>query len=280
MRTENLEYAHLQEMMDDFNRLTNIRISYWNSAGEKMIMAPSTGDSLFCRELRKAPRIDDRCRACDKEALANAHRYEHRLYQFRCSAGMKEFVYPVFYHNTLLGYFMYGQVRNHDVDVKGKALRETLYSENGMNPGYMQQLYEKLPVIEDENMLSAGRMLASMANYAYLNGFIGDYSTPLTERVEKYIQMQYMNPINIDSACSFFNVSRSHLSHTIQKGFNSTFIKLLNAQRVENVRKCLENGQTIQEAALNSGFQSVNYMTRVFKQIAGVTPNQSYNRQK
>ena len=269
-----LEYNQLQEMMDDFYQLTHIRISFWNSAGEKCFMAPSSGNSEFCCELRKIPNVDAKCHDCDKEALQNARKFDNRLYQFQCSAGLCEYVYPVFYHNTLLGYFMYGQVRNEAVDRNGLLQREALYRTNGLDRDHMTKLYEQLPFANEDAMLSAGRMMASIASFAYMNGFISDYNTPLAVKIKRYLESQYMNPITIDSACSFFNVSRSYLSHTIQKEMNSTFLKLLNQQRIKNVCKCLDNGQSIQEASDNSGFQSNNYMTRVFKKIMGYTPHE------
>lgn len=94
----------------------------------------------------------------------------------------------------------------------------------------------------------------------------------------RYIQLHFMNPISRSTACEFFNVSSSCLSHTLQTELGKSFLDLLNQTRIENVCRCLKNNQTINEAAELSGFQSPSYMARVFKNIMNCTPSQYRNR--
>lgn len=278
MQDINPNYAHLQEMIEDFYHLTKIRISFWSPSGEKLFMAPQSGNSAFCQELRNIKEIDHECHNCDLQALKCAQQFENRLYRFQCAAGMIEYVYPVIYQNTLLGYFMYGQVRNESIDIAGRYHRNKLYHTHDLDTQHMTQLYKQLPYADEEALLAAGRMMASIASFAYLNGFIADYSTPLAIRVQRYIQVHFMNPITLDSICSVFNVSRSSMCHTIQTELGSTFLKLLNQTRIENVCRCLENGLSVSEAALQSGFQSPNYMARIFKGIMRCTPSEYRDR--
>lgn len=278
MHNVNLNYAQLQELMEDFYRLTHIRISFWSNSGEKLFMAPASGNSDFCQELRKIKEIDHECHKCDTQALKNAHQFESRLYRFQCAAGLNEYVYPVIYQDTLLGYFMYGQVRNEAVDMAGSKLREMLYRVYGLDPERMNQLYGQLPYADEQALLAAGRMMASIASFAYLNGFISDQNTPLAIRVARYVQVHFMNPITLDSACAFFNVSRSCMSHTLQKELDTTFLKLLNQTRIENVCRCLENGQSISDASQRSGFPSANYMARIFRRVMDCTPTEYRER--
>lgn len=279
MPKKNDEYSQLEDLLKDFHQLTRIRVSYWNCAGMKCIMAPPSGNSEFCSELRKIPQLDSECRRCDQAALMNAPREGQGLYQFRCAAGLNEYVYPVFYNRTLLGYFMYGQVREQARDLAGAQARETLCRDHGLDPEYISSLYERLPIVSQDEMHAAGRMLAALARYAYLNGLMWNMNAPLPLKIERYMSSYFMQPISIQSACETLNVSRSTLSHTIQSEMHSTFVGLLNRQRIDNVIKCLDNGQSITDAAYNSGFQSVNYMIRIFRRYQGVTPAQ-YRRSK
>ena len=105
MTNQGVTYSQLQDLMEDFYQLTTIRISFWSAAGEKLFMAPTSGNSDFCSKLRQIHSI-----------------------------------YPVFYQNTSLGYFMYGQVRNESVDSLGKLLREKLYRDYFLNAEEMNLL--------------------------------------------------------------------------------------------------------------------------------------------
>ena len=278
MANQGVTYSQLQDLMEDFYHLTKIRISFWSATGEKLFMAPASGNSDFCSKLRQIHSIDNACHSCDQQALRNAHQFRNQLYRFQCAAGLNEYVYPVFYQNTLLGYFMYGQVRNESVDSLGKILREKLYRDYFLNQEEMNLLYEQLPYADESALLAAGRMMATIATFAYLNGFIFDSDTPLSIRVVRYIQLHFMNPISRSTACEFFNVSSSCLSHTLQTELGKSFLDLLNQTRIENVCRCLKTNQTINEAAELSGFQSPSYMARVFKNIMNCTPSQYRNR--
>jgi len=274
MLIQNLIYSQLSDLLEDFYKVTKIRISFWNSEGVKCLMAPADGNSDFCNALRKIPDIEALCQKCDRDALKNVLKKEASLYQFRCSAGLVEYVIPAYYSGNLLGYFMFGQVRNPNKQEDGSIERLALYREYHFDAEYMDALYMRLPTVEESAMISAGRMLVALTRYAYQNGHIWDQTLPLIQKVERYIQTNFMYPIGIDTACTALHVSRSTLSHTIQREMCSTFTSLLKRQRAQNVRKCLQNGQTIAEAAYNSGFQSVNYMTRVFKELIDMSPSQ------
>ncbi len=54
-------YDQPQELMEDFFHLTKIRISFWSNTGEKLFMAPPSGNSAFCQELRSIGQIDRAC---------------------------------------------------------------------------------------------------------------------------------------------------------------------------------------------------------------------------
>ena len=106
---------------------------------------------------------------------------------------------------------MYGQVRNLYSDIMGKQQREQLCRNNGLNTEYIGNLYKRLPAIDDKAMHSAGRMLAALARYAYLNGMMWDYNIPLRDKIERYLSNHFMNDISIDTACSTLNISRSNV---------------------------------------------------------------------
>ena len=53
MANQGVTYSQLQDLMEDFYHLTKIRISFWSATGEKLFMAPTSGNSDFCSKLRQ-----------------------------------------------------------------------------------------------------------------------------------------------------------------------------------------------------------------------------------
>ncbi len=46
----------------------------------------------------------------------------------------------------------------------------------------------------------------------------------------------------------------------------------IQIKRINDVKACLEAGQTVLEASVNSGFASTRTMSRIFVKYEGVTP--------
>ena len=137
----------------------------------------------------------------------------------------------------------------------------------------MQLLYDKLPACEDAALLASSRLLSQIVVYANNIDSPALQSPPLSARIAEYIDTQYMNPISPGTACEVFHISRTTLSRTLSKEFNTTFLALLNRRRIQNVCKCLEDGLSPEEASNQSGFSSPLYMARVFRTMMGCTPH-------
>ena len=272
-----IDYDKLAELLEDFYRLTNMRITFWDSIGQRFILGCSDSCSDFCQSLQKVPEVLRECKRREDDAMQAAARQQDRLHCFHCHAGMNEFIYPVVFDHALLGYFMFGQVRIVDMP-DDKSARFTLYGEYFLNEAEMEQKYNAFPCVTRASMESAGRMLGALASYAHLNGLMKMKNVTLSDRIRDYIRDHFKEPITVDSACQQFHISRSTLSHTIKEEQDTTFVDLLNAYRIEHVKSCLIGGESIADAAYLSGFNSENYMARVFKNSEGISPSEYRQR--
>ncbi len=68
-----------------------------------------------------------------------------------------------------------------------------------------------------------------------------------------------------------------NLSQLLNAGLGLSFFDYINAQRVAEVRRCLEDpaydGQTVLQIALDSGFSSKTAFNVTFRQQTGETPS-------
>ena len=268
-----IDYGKLAELLEDFYRLTKMRITFWDSVGQKYLLGCSNSCSEFCQSLQKVPEILQECSRREDEAMQVASLHQDRLHCFHCHAGMNEFIYPVVFDHALLGYFMFGQVRIMDLSDDENS-RHELYSKYHLDKDAMEEKYEAFPHATRALMESAGRMLGALASYAHLNGLMKMKNITLSDKIREYIKDKFKEEITVNSACSEFHISRSTLSHAIKDEQDSTFVDILNSYRVEHVKNCLKAGESIADASYKSGFNSENYMARVFKKREGVSPSQ------
>lgn len=266
-----IDRQKLQELLRDFRTLTGICISFWYHGDEWSVIGDTVYVSPFCALLRQNETLRHDCEYCDARGLNHA-RETGEVCRLVCHAGLHEYTYPVQESGRTLGYFMIGQVRLPD---DGGGLSSEMverWRALGMDVQEMQRLYHQLPVMTSEKMLSACHMLDALAKYVYIQGMIRRTEPPLCKKIMTYVRSNLARPMTLDSIAAALNVSRSTLCHTVRSEMNTSMIELIRRMRVEKVVSLLQDGWTLQAAALEAGFSSSSYCSRVFKQVLGAAP--------
>jgi AraC-like DNA-binding protein len=90
------------------------------------------------------------------------------------------------------------------------------------------------------------------------------------------------NDLTLTELAARVQLSPHHLSQLLNEDLGVSFFDFVNARRVQEVQRCLQDrayaGQTILDIALASGFNSKAAFNAAFKQHAGVTPT-AFRRQ-
>ncbi len=88
-----------------------------------------------------------------------------------------------------------------------------------------------------------------------------------------FIQEHYTEKIALKSLAEHFHLSEKYLSHYFKEHFHLTFSSYVNHLRLTHARRLLETTDLpVTEIAPRSGFPSVSYFIRVFKNSCGVSP--------
>jgi len=89
-----------------------------------------------------------------------------------------------------------------------------------------------------------------------------------------YLHAHYAEPISRGDVASYVGVSERHLSRSFRQEMGVTLITYLNRYRVRRAKALLEAGdKSITEVAMDVGFSTGGYFTRVFRQEVGVSPS-------
>lgn len=90
-----------------------------------------------------------------------------------------------------------------------------------------------------------------------------------------FIQNNYTRKITLEDAARHVYLSPTYLSRVFKQEAGISFTRFLNNVRVEKSKKLLSmTDMRLAEIALNCGFEDQSYYTKVFKAIAGITPQQ------
>lgn len=95
----------------------------------------------------------------------------------------------------------------------------------------------------------------------------------LLKSIIKYIDENYSESISLNNIAIRFNMSPKYFCRFFKKNFNKTFVECINAVRIRNAMKMLEeNNDTITNVAISCGFSNMSWFSHVFKNIVGCTP--------
>ena len=92
-------------------------------------------------------------------------------------------------------------------------------------------------------------------------------------QVHDYLEDHYAEKINLEELSSRFFISKFHLSREYKKIYGNTIGNDLTSRRLSHAKSMLRfSNTTIENIALNCGFQDAGYFIKVFKKHENMTP--------
>ena len=91
--------------------------------------------------------------------------------------------------------------------------------------------------------------------------------------MHKYLVGHYNQKITIDWLCDYFYVSKSTLINTFKSQYDMTIHQFLLDYRLEkSIEMLKDNNKTIQDIAIECGFNDANYFSKAFKKRYLMSP--------
>lgn len=98
--------------------------------------------------------------------------------------------------------------------------------------------------------------------------------TPMVRQALNYINTHLSSDIHLPEIASAINVSPNYLSAVFNRETKQSISTYINQRRVDKAIELLETSNaSIEDVACFVGFSDMNYFTRVFKGIKGMTPS-------
>ena len=89
----------------------------------------------------------------------------------------------------------------------------------------------------------------------------------------RYIDANYKNPISLEDAANICHLSKEAFCRYFKKATNQTFIQFLNGYRIAQAKRQMMSSSNLTDIAFSSGFESLAYFSRVFKQVTNENPS-------
>jgi len=90
-----------------------------------------------------------------------------------------------------------------------------------------------------------------------------------------YIQEHIGEKLSLSEAARFVNLTPNHFCNLFKAATGLTFIDYVNRLRVDEAERLLRKGYSVTETANRVGCANLNYFTKLYKKIKGVTPSET-----
>ena len=98
------------------------------------------------------------------------------------------------------------------------------------------------------------------------------YSNELVCNILDYLDKNINTDLSIDLISSIFCYDKFYIMKRFKKEIDTSIFNYINAIKVYNSLKFFKNDDSILKIALESGFNSLEYFSEIFKKVMGVNP--------
>jgi AraC-like DNA-binding protein len=154
-----------------------------------------------------------------------------------------------------------------------------MFSNNNQLNEILGKIYLNYYENQEENRWFLKAYIYELIAFLYSKSFITPlmtYSLNIAkiEPIVRYIDNNFKLPITLEDICNEVKYSKYFICHNFKAITGSTIFEYINFLRVlYAVERLKLKNSTISDIAIESGFSSVTYFDRVFRNIIGCSPS-------
>ncbi len=263
----------LKKVINDFNVATGISVSILDVEYAHVAGGPFSANE-FCALIHTSKEGKNRCSMSDRELLRLAK--EQRCAVTRhCHAGLSDTVVPIYSHEMLLGFIIFGQID--DGDGKRTPFEEIYRNikDLDLDKNELEKTYERSVFSDRQKIESAIEIVTILTKYILFEHLIEPECSKTSDAVARYIEENITEELNVSAICKRFHISKSMLYREFHSRFGCTVVEYVTAKRIERAEELLRTTQyQISEIGEMCGIDNYQYFCRLFKKIRGITPLQ------
>lgn len=262
----------LQSLLEDFHRITQIRITVFDSQLNELVSYPEQC-APFCRLIRATAPGRTACARCDREACAIAAR-ENRTHIYRCHAGLTEAVTPLYVGNVLVGYLLFGHVFGYGTMEEGWDEISRCCRELPLDMAALQEACHDCTQVSRDYIRSAARILHATASHLVHERMATLQEDSIAARLDSYLSSHYTQSITPQILCRELDISRSKLYRLADQLYGCGISQKVRTLRMQLARQLLQDRpeMSIGQIAEECGYTDYNYFISVFSQTTGQSP--------
>ena len=257
----------IQNLLDDFAALLDVRVTFFSINGEMLRRGKAMCNCDYCDFVQKKLCRWNQCVSMDADKLREALQ-SNGIISYRCHAGVRECLAAVKLHNMPAGFVMMGQFR-----LDGDKMPKFPELDPEQNKT-LRSKFNALPCFSADKQQAILNMLKTLIDYITVREFAVLQGDRLRNEIDKYIERHLTEDIRLPEMAKKLGRSVSSISQLLRKNYHTTFKNLVLEARLNAAEKHWHTAPdaTVAEVAFISGFRDQFYFSRVFHRLRGISP--------
>lgn len=272
------DLEQLQSLLEDFHRITNIRITVFDAQLNELVSYPERC-APFCQIIRSTAQGRSACAQCDRKACTVAAS-QNRTHIYRCHAGLTEAVTPLYVGKVLVGYLLFGHVFCYNSMEEGWQHIARSCDGLPVDMDALKNACSSCTQVSREYIRSAARILHATASHLVLERMATLQEDSTAARLDAYLSNHYTQTLTPQILCRELGIGRSKLYRLSDQIYGCGISQQIRKLRMERARQLLQDRpeMSIAEIAEDCGYADYNYFISVFSQTTGQSPGSYRNR--
>lgn len=262
--------AKLKSLAESFYNLTGIKVAVYDSSFNQIFSFPQS-ESPFCTIMNQNEKSCLKCiqsteRLCRKCADTKDVIIE------KCHAGLTEVVAPLTDGVSVMGYIMFGQVRN--CEDKNKFIEDVLYRcrEYGVDRDELISALNKVLPCSDRQIDDAVKIFNAIACYIVYEKIVYPSETTVAFEITDYIKNNLDKDLSVEELCRRFFISRTAMYKLTRTCMPEGIAAFVRKQRIEKAKELLKfTSKSVEEISNSVGYPDAAYFLRIFKSETGIS---------
>ena len=268
----NFDKDRLNKVLQTFHTVTNANVCVFDSDFNEI--ASYGVFPCFCEQIRKRDDLFQKCLLSDK-LYAEECSTNKRSVTYTCHAGIVETISPIFLDGILLGYIIFGGLRDLENEFSNEQTVRAACDLYGLDEEEYLANYNSIPAFDHTQLNAYIYILKLCIKNILTENMLKPNATLFSTQIISYLKENSAEDFKIHGICTHFGITEKTLYKIVRDATGKTVGGYISFLRIENAKLLLSTTDSqISEVAIKVGFNDYNYFIKIFKKLLGVTPLQ------
>ena len=267
-----MNIPELERLLYDFYQISGMEVAILDTQHRTLLSNRSPGKN-FCATVHKHPKCLEVCIQSDRTRL-NYVEEHRRLLTYICPFGIFEAIAPIMKNGNVIAYIFFAMAIEEKERADDIPVQKVLELVPGADAEYLHQCIIETPHYSRKRLEAYSDLLLIMAEYIEKYDLMSDSKQSLAQAICGYIDKNISSKITLADLSWNLHCSTVTLTEHFKREFGITIMQYITQKRMQMAKQMLlESSTSISEISSACGFADVEYFSRTFKNLCGVSPN-------